>query len=763
MRFKILLCRYGIRVTLLLGVLAVLACSGCTRSPEAKSARFIEEGKQLLAKKDPARAILQFRNAVQATPKNAEAHYQLAQAYLAAGDLRTGVTSLRKALELDPKHEGAQLRLAGLMTNANDPAVLRDAQQRLRGLVQDAPANTDALHALALTELKLGQVSDAMQHLERAAANAPKELVFAVTLAQAKLQQKDVKGAENILRKALEDSPQSPDAAVILGRFYIAQNKNAEGEQLFQKALALNPGHVAALLNLATLQYQLGRKAEAQQSFKRLSASSDKSFRPIYANFLAQEGSWNEAIAEFERLANTDPDDRTARTRLVAAYQGAGRIPDAQKILNDALKKNPKDMDALLQRGELFLAVQKYPEADADLNSVVHMKADSPEAHYALAKLYQARGVPQRQRAELAEALRLDPFLLPARVDLAASLTGDKAAQAALDVLDAAPADQKNQVALLEQRNWAFLVQGKEAEARKGVELGLAAVRTPTLLLQDAVLKIQAKRYADARASLHEVLSKNPDAGGAYEILVASYRAQNELRAALEEIKAYSAQHPKSAGLHFLYGNLLLETGDKVQAKQEFTMAKNLRPNSGVPDLSLAQIDLLQANWKDARRELTSLLSAKGENPQAQQWLGMLEASSGDPTAAIKSFRKVIENQPDNAVALNNLAYLLSESGDQTQEPLKFAQRAVELDPKNPEFEDTLGWVLFRRGVYGVAVTHLERAMSMKVTALRQYHLAMAYHKAGQSARGRTALQAGLRMDPTLPEAKAARQLLGVQ
>jgi Flp pilus assembly protein TadD len=139
----------------------------------------------------------------------------------------------------------------------------------------------------------------------------------------------------------------------------------------------------------------------------------------------------------------------------------------------------------------------------------------------------------------------------------------------------------------------------------------------------------------------------------------------------------------------------------------------------------------------------------------------MLEASSGNPAAAIKYFRKVLETKPDNAVALNNLAYLLSENGDQTQEALKCAQRAVELDPKNPEFVDTLGWVLFHRGVYGGAVTHLERATSLKSTAIGQYHLAMAYYKAGQEARGRTALQAGLRMDPTLPEAKAAQRLMG--
>lgn len=758
MRFTLSLCRGRMMVALLLGVLAFV---GCMRSPEAKSAAYIEAGKKLLEKKDPARAILQFRNAAQATPKSAEAYYQLGLAYLAAADLRNGVVSLRRALELNPKHAGARFRLADLMTNASDPEMLKDAQQRLEALLQDTPENADALHSLALTELKLGEAEAAVQHLGRAMAMAPNELVFAVTLAEAKLQQKDVNGAEGVLKKACQDFPNSADAVVVLGRFYAGQNKVAEAEQQFQRGLTIDPTHAAALLNLATLQYQLGRKQDAEQSFKRLSGLPDKTYRPIYANFLFQEGRRVEAVAEFERLAKQSPDDRAPRTRLVAAYQATNRVPDAQKILNDALKKNPKDLDALLQRGELFLAAGKYLEAEADLNNVVHTNADSPEVHYALAKLHEARGAAGRQRQELSEALRLNPNLLQARIELSRSLVSDNAGQAAVDVLEAAPAGQKNLVAVAELRNWALLLQGKEAEAQKGVNQGLATVRTSTFLMQDAVLKVRAKRYADGRESLHEALAKNPEEMRAYQLLVASYRTQNQLHGAVVEVKAYVAQHPKSADLEYLLGNLLLETGDKVQAKQALTIAKALKPESDAADLSLAQIDLLQANWNDARRQLTSILSSKGENAQAEQWLGMLEASSGNPAAAIKYFRKVLETKPDNAVALNNLAYLLSENGDQTQEALKCAQRAVELDPKNPEFVDTLGWVLFHRGVYGGAVTHLERATSLKSTAIGQYHLAMAYYKAGQEARGRTALQAGLRMDPTLPEAKAAQRLMG--
>jgi Flp pilus assembly protein TadD len=221
----------------------------------------------------------------------------------------------------------------------------------------------------------------------------------------------------------------------------------------------------------------------------------------------------------------------------------------------------------------------------------------------------------------------------------------------------------------------------------------------------------------------------------------------------------HAAAHPKSAGVQYFLGSLLLQTGDKAQAKQAFAAAKSIDPNYSPADMSLAQIDLLQSDWKNARQELNTILTTQGENPMARQWLGMLEAAAGDQTAAIADFRKVIEAQPDNAKALNNLAYLLVETGNQTEEPLKYAQKAVELSPGNPDFEDTLGWVLYRRAVYDLAVKHLESSISKKSTALPNYHLAMACIKSGREERGRAALNAALRMDASLPEAKIAQEM----
>lgn len=742
-------------------LLLTLGLSSCRSSPEAKSARFLETGKKLLQKNDAARAILQFQSAAQVTPRNPEIYYQLGIAYLAAGDPHNGVACLRKALELNPKHAAAQLRLAQLMASTSEPAMLKDAQQRLQALLQDAPDNADALHALALVELKLGEPEDAMQLLERAIAAAPQEVIIAATLAQAKVQQKDLKGAEEVLRKACENSPKSTDAVVLLGRFYAAHNRIAEAEQQFRRALAMDSQSTAALSNLATLQNLTGRKQEAEQNFKRLSGLPGKMFKPVYGIFLFQEGKRDEAIREFEKLVKEDPEDRLARTRLVAAYREVNRALDAEKVLDKALKKNPKDLDALLQRGEMFLAARKYDLAERDLNLVLHLKPDAAEVHYVLAKLHQARGTVLSYRQELSAALQLNPYLLSVRLELSQDLIASKEPRVGLDLLNEAPAGQKQLMPVVVQRNWALWTVGDLPEMRKGIDAGLARGRSTDLLLQDGLWKLRAGNFAGARAALEEALKINPEDLRALGALKLSYEAQKQASLALQKVKEYAARQPKSAPVQEFVGTMLLAHGDHTEARTAFTAAKTANPQFARADLSLVQLDASEGKLDDARSRLNTLLAANGGNTTARLWLGNIEEMKGNHNAALEQFRKVAETDPGNAQNLNNFAYLLAEYAKQPAEALKYAEKAVELAPDRPAYCDTLGWVLYGKGVYASAVQYLERANSNNGgDVVWKYHLAMAYAKAGDITRSRNTFQAALKINPNVPEAKIAQEVV---
>ena len=747
-----------IRSSCILALLAIVALTGCQRSPEARSAEYIRAGKRFMQNRDIARAVLQFRSAAQVMPKNSEAYYQLALAYLAGKNFSEGVTFLRKTLEVNPKHTGAQLRMTQLMVEAGDET-LSDAGQRMADLLLADPSNPEVLQAYALTELKMGKVEEALAHLEQAISSAPQEIILAGIAAQAMVQKNDLKGAEGILRKACENNPKSADAKVILGRLYLSQGKATEAEKEFATAREMSSKHVGALANLAVLQRSQGRKQEAEQNFKRISSIADNRFNYFYAVFLFEEGRRDEAVRELERLARQDPDDRDARTRLVAAYHDANRLPDAYRVLDEALKRNPRDLDVALQRGELLLESGKFADAEMELNRVVHLKPDSAEAHFVLSKLHQARGTTHVQRQELEEALRLNPSLLQVRIELARALTRDGMSKRALDLLDALPTNQKNLPVVLEERNWALLGVGDSAAARKSIDEGLHAGKSPNLLLQDGLLKMSQKDMAGARGAAEQVLRENPGDSRALMMLAGSYIAQDQLPMAVQKVREHAAQATKFPAVQYYFGQLLVLSGNREEARGAFNAARAADPNYFDADVAMAQLDANDGKVDESKKRLNAVLAKNGNVLAARLLLAQIDVQARNFTAAADFYRQMATDFPGNLVVLNNLAYSLVETG-RYDEGLKYAQEAKELAPDRPDIDDTLGWAMYKKGIYQTAVQYLERAVAKDNSPIPKYHLAMAHLKAGNEMKGRELLRATLKTAPGLPEAQMAQTVL---
>jgi Tfp pilus assembly protein PilF len=169
-------------------------------------------------------------------------------------------------------------------------------------------------------------------------------------------------------------------------------------------------------------------------------------------------------------------------------------------------------------------------------------------------------------------------------------------------------------------------------------------------------------------------------------------------------------------------------------------------------------MDTAERNFDSARHRLEEVLARDASNATAHLWLGNLEVAKGDYNSALARFQKVVDQDPNNTQALNNLAYLLAEHRNQPDTALKYAERARELSPEDPDLADTMGWVLYRKGLYRNALPHLELAAARSDVA--KYHLAMAYAKTGDQARGRAVLAAALKRNPQLPEAKLAQAVL---
>lgn len=743
---------------LLFGALAVVMGSGCARTPQQKEARFLENGKRMMLRKDYARAALQFRNAVQVMPRDADAQYQLALAELAGGHFADGIDALRKVTELNPGHAGAQVKLAELMAFSGERSAIQEGEKRMQDILRRSPDNIDALNTLALSELQLGKWQDARAHLEQALEEFPQNVSAAVGLARLDLAKHDLGSAEEVLKKAAQAAPQAPEAAVALGQLYRLAGRWDDAEKQFQAAVKINPKLIPGLLGLASSQSQLGRKDQAEQTYRIISMLPEKTYRHLYAAYLLEEGKRDLAVAEFERLVKLDPNDRGARTRMVAAYLFTNRVPDAQRVLSAALKRNAKDVDALLQQSQILLRSGNAKEAEDDLLKALHEQPDSAQGHFLLARVYRAREDVARESLELVEALRHNSALLPARIQLAQRLLEANSARAALDTLDGAPDQQKRILALVIERNWVLLRIGDDAGVRKSVDQGLAVIRVPDLLMQDSILKLRQRDYAGARAAAGEALKQNPEDLRALRVTAASYIAEKQPAAALRAVEEQAVQHPKSAAIQQFLGEWLLANNQTAQARTAFIAAQSLDPKSVSVNMALARLNIAEGKLDEARKTLTGLVAsnASGLNVEPRLWLASIETRAGDYQAAIGHFRKVLEADDKNVLALNNLAYLLANYANQPDEALTFAQQARELAPDNLDAEGTLGWVFYRKGLYHPALKYLEEAVAKDAgssshnAAIRKYHLAMTYFKLGDRGRGLKNLNAALKIDPDI-------------
>src|ERR1019366_1399105 len=440
-------------------------------------------------------------------------------------------------------------------------------------------------------------------------------------------------------------------------------------------------------------------------------------------------------------------------------YVAKNKLPEATKILSDVLAKNPKDVDALFARARIRVMAGQYADAQKDLTTVLNYRADMAQAHHLLAKVYQAQGSMGAYRQELEEAIRRDPQYLNARLEMASVLMNSNAAQAALDLMDQTPAAQKNNVFVMVQRNGALMGLGRWDDAGKGIEAGLKISRSPDLLIQEAILKMQRKDPAGARKPVEEALTLAPENVRALAVLVGTYRAQGHAEVALSPLQEHAARYPKSAPVQQYLGVVSVASGKRAEARAAFEAAKAANPNSAEADLSLAQLDLMEKKPDDARKRLSAVLGKNDASTPAHLMLAEIELQAGNSAAAIAQYRKVLEKDSRNLMALNGLAYLLADQAHQPDEALQYAQQAKELAPNNAAVDDTLGWVYYCKGLYPIAAGHLEAAVAKDPNARRKYHLAMAYFKSGDRPRGTAQLNQALKMDATLPEAATAQRM----
>jgi Tfp pilus assembly protein PilF len=177
----------------------------------------------------------------------------------------------------------------------------------------------------------------------------------------------------------------------------------------------------------------------------------------------------------------------------------------------------------------------------------------------------------------------------------------------------------------------------------------------------------------------------------------------------------------------------------------------------------VAAYAILQRQGKKQAAESLALQWSKDHPKDAlvPTFAGQAALSEQDFAAAARWYRTALAAQPDNAVALNNVAWTLGQLNDPTA--VDYAQRAVKLAPNNPSVLDTLGWLEVQQGRVELGLRLLEQAHALApASAPIRLNLAKALLRAGQRAQARSHLQALSALPARSPVRTEAEQLLAV-
>jgi tetratricopeptide (TPR) repeat protein len=166
----------------------------------------------------------------------------------------------------------------------------------------------------------------------------------------------------------------------------------------------------------------------------------------------------------------------------------------------------------------------------------------------------------------------------------------------------------------------------------------------------------------------------------------------------------------------------------------------------------------------DDNSAIAALQKARTALPDNENILNALALTldhAGHRSEAQKVYETIVRMNPNNAVALNNLAYLMVESGLDADVALSYAQRAKQLMPDMPEVTDTLGWIYLKKAQYDYAVNAFQDLVAKAPGhSTFHYHLAMAYKQKGDKGKAIEQLHDALKYNPTAEEHQKINDLL---
>ncbi len=537
----------------------------------------------------------------------------------------------------------------------------------------------------------------------------------------------DVDGAMRAFRDAARLDPTAGEPLAELAALYARAGRAEDAIAAAEEALAREADNRSAhrVLGLAwsaAARSRAGAREDVDRAIEHLEQARgavvpDLQVELTLARFYLRTAATDDAIALLEDLSKDRLAYPQASVLLAEAYRQAGRHDDALRTLEDAVGSTRPTYLMLARLGELYEQARRWRDAAQAYRGAVALNPRSAGVRRRLAAVWLEAGEALRARDVLGGLLEMRPrdaaaYHMLAETEIA--LTDFDAAESAARRLIELEPDGLRGPHVLAQ------VFERRHQYRRIVEtlapvLEHARAMRPQRLLAEALDQLgrayQWLEDAEGAARVYEdAVSLMPSSPGFQGRLAQAYVDAGRHDAAARLLARARRASPANLTLAIIEADLHGQRGDVDRG--ETLLLDILTENREVPRAHLALASFYSEH--DRLREATLVLeSAQRQFPGETSILFLLGAvleQSGRFAAAERAFRRVIDRDPEHAQALNYLGYMLADRGERLDESVALIARAVEKDPHNGSYLDSLGWAYFKLDRLDLAEPPLQAA-----------------------------------------------------
>src|SRR5229473_707283 len=570
------------------------------------------------------------------------------------------------------------------------------AIEEYRAAIDADPTSAYLTSGLAELYAKTGRIRDAVVEAQDIIKHNPNNLEARRLLGRIYLRSlgdmQAGSGSESVLKLAIDQyeqiirlQPDSMDDHLLLGRLYRLNNDLQKAENEFKTAVKLQPGSEEAVTTLAYLYNELGDTARATQVLSSVpNAERSAKLYSALGYTYEQQKQYKNAVEAYRHAIELDRDNLDAIRGLAQNLLNDGQTDaalDQYKVIADA---NPEDAQTYVRIAEIYRKQGKFDTALEHLKKAETMVQDSIEVPYNIAAIYQAQG----RFDEAAQVLK-DLLKKSEKPDPATYTQGEKT----------------NRAVFLERLGTVYRDQGNNQAAT------------------DTFRQVIA-------------LGGDDNAERGYQQIIDTWREAKEWQKATDAAKEATQKLPNSRDLKMVLAAQQADMGNADHALKDVQAMLKGVPEDRAVYITLAQMNTRLKRYPEAEQALDKAeqLSTKQDD---KEYVWFLRGSTFERQKryadAELQFKKVIASDPQHAMALNYLGYMLADQNTKLDEAFGYIKRALDIDPTNGAYLDSIGWAYFRLGRYELAEESLVKA-SQKINTdpTVHDHLGDLYQKTGR-------------------------------